>query len=900
MAAAGVAVTFLLMAHDGQVARGPLWGALALLVASAGLLLALGLALAHDDDTVALGQAAPGRLEGEPRWTAPGPWVAAAVLIAVVGGMVGGDSALPHVILLALAALVPPALRRPGLLVFVIVSAVYLPQLGAYGLWDPWETHYGEVAREILARDDWISLWWAQEDWFWSKPILIFWSEALTMGALGVDFRPDANPTHPEWALRLPIFAIAMGAVLASYAAAARLFSRRTGVVVALVMATMPHFFFLSHQAITDMPFVGTMTIAMALLVLAVTEDPDREVTRYRLGPFALSGQHAAIAALVMVALPQVLYLITRNLTLYLPSDAIAAPDPGFAWHADSFASGSAGNAHVAGNADARTGLRPFLNYVWAQPAAQGLLWLVGLAALVWMLSRERRAQALLMFGFYFFCALAFMAKGIPGFALPGLVALLYLVASGRWSLLYRGQLRIGRGALAIAVVGLPWYVAMFARHGTPFTERLFVHDHIKRLGAGVHGDQGSIEYFLHQLGYASFPWVGLLPVAAVGWLWSRRTATPLQVPQPSAGALRATDDPQWSQGDGRHQAYILMGIWFFAAFTLFSAMMTKFHHYIFPAVPPAAFLVGLLVDRMLGARERRARGVWPVSALLAALAPVPLLLGLAGLMGDVRGVAPVDARDEWVLHNPWPAPLAWGLLLLGLALLVAAWVAWRRRVGAGGSPSPTEVAALGTAAAVGAVLTGLVGRDLSWETAARPQGHERLIHLFVYNYQRPWPDYLDYRPILTAFAVVATTLLALAVLRWLRPVASRALLGLAIVFAAWTLNVYMIDLSPHWGQRELFKAYYELREGPEEPIAAWQMNWKGENFYTGNRAHVFAKLDNKAIRAWIAERPGTTAYFVLEHKRLASFKSLMRDRKIEPITDERLNNKFLLVRAQL
>ena len=75
-----------------------------------------------------------------------------------------------------------------------VVSAMYLPWLGATGLWDPWETHYGEVAREILARDDWISLWWAQEDWFWSKPILIFWMEALSMGAFGVDFHPDAIP----------------------------------------------------------------------------------------------------------------------------------------------------------------------------------------------------------------------------------------------------------------------------------------------------------------------------------------------------------------------------------------------------------------------------------------------------------------------------------------------------------------------------------------------------------------------------------------------------------------------------------------------------------------------------------------------------------------------------------
>lgn len=31
----------------------------------------------------------------------------------------------------------------------------------------------------------------------------------------------------------------------------------------------------------------------------------------------------------------------------------------------------------------------------------------------------------------------------------------------------------------------------------------------------------------------------------------------------------------------------MLLALWFFAAFVLFSAMATRFHHYIFPAVPP-------------------------------------------------------------------------------------------------------------------------------------------------------------------------------------------------------------------------------------------------------------------------------------------------------------------------
>jgi 4-amino-4-deoxy-L-arabinose transferase-like glycosyltransferase len=39
------------------------------------------------------------------------------------------------------------------------------------------------------------------------------------------------------------------------------------------------------------------------------------------------------------------------------------------------------------------------------------------------MLGRERRASMLYMIAFYALCAVSFMAKGIPGFTLPALVA---------------------------------------------------------------------------------------------------------------------------------------------------------------------------------------------------------------------------------------------------------------------------------------------------------------------------------------------------------------------------------------------------------------------------------------------------------------------------------------------
>jgi hypothetical protein len=188
----------------------------------------------------------------------------------------------------------------------------------------------------------------------------------------------------------------------------------------------------------------------------------------------------------------------------------------------------------------------------------------------------------------------------------------------------------------------------------------------------------------------------------------------------------------------------------------------------------------------------------------------------------------------------------------------------------------------------------------MSWVSNERPAGHERLIQLFIYNYGRPFPDYLDYRPILSGFAVVCFLMVVAVGAIKLRKVAVYGLLATTFWFSAWALNVYLIDLSPHWGQRELIKRYYEARGSSSEPLIAWQMNWKGENLYTGNRVHVFVQLDNKAINDWMDKHKQSTAYFVLEHSRLSNFKRMMGRRQVEELSNMRDNNKFILVRSHI
>ena len=90
---------------------------------------------------------------------------------------------------------------------------LYVPFAGTYGLFDPWETHYGEVARQMTVRGDYISLWWPgaplDADHFWSKPVLSFWLMSLFMRLFGIGgarWRRGSSrwARRAEWAARLP------------------------------------------------------------------------------------------------------------------------------------------------------------------------------------------------------------------------------------------------------------------------------------------------------------------------------------------------------------------------------------------------------------------------------------------------------------------------------------------------------------------------------------------------------------------------------------------------------------------------------------------------------------------------------------------------------------------------
>jgi hypothetical protein len=176
-------------------------------------------------------------------------------------------------------------------------------------------------------------------------------------------------------------------------------------------------------------------------------------------------------------------------------------------------------------------------------------------------------------------------------------------------------------------------------------------------------------------------------------------------------------------------------------------------------------------------------------------------------------------------------------------------------------------------------------------------------MHLFTYNYDRPWPESLDFTGALGGITVVCAATCALLVLRGWRTHVTVLFLAGAVLTCAWGVNVYLVKASPHWGQRETILEYYRRRSGPEEWLVAYQMNWKGENFYTGNRLPAFVKTGEEFTK-WVRDEKARglrVMFFTTEHSRTNGLKSeLGKVAKFEVVTDKYLNNKFALVRVEL
>src|SRR4029079_11513049 len=196
------------------------------------------------------------------------------------------------------------------------------------------------------------------------------------------------------------------------------------------------------------------------------------------------------------------------------------------------------------------------------------LPYIAGFVAYFLMIARVRYKAPLYLNIAATLCGLATLAKGIAGLGLPVLVFLAFLTFTWNWKRLNRAQIgfAILLAFVTCAVVAIPWHHAMLLRHGRPFWDELYGDNHWRRLVVGRHGDRGTFEYFVRELGYAVLPWIALAPAALGAGVWRRMQITRVVATGGPGGGVPAT----LASAEVRRQGIFWFGaIWFVAGYAL-------------------------------------------------------------------------------------------------------------------------------------------------------------------------------------------------------------------------------------------------------------------------------------------------------------------------------------------
>ena len=114
----------------------------------------------------------------------------------------------------------------------------------------------------------------------------------------------------------------------------------------------------------------------------------------------------------------------------------------------------------------------------------------------------------------------------------------------------------------------------------------------------------------------------------------------------------------------------------------------------------------------------------------------------------------------------------------------------------------------------------------------------------------------------------------------------------LAVVVAVVGVQGFVARASQHWSQRWLLQTYHALRE-VDEPLIAYQMDWKGETFY-GKNAEFQVKKNVADLRLAI-ERPGRD-FVLVQTDRLEGLKTALRGGEARVTVVDKSNAKWLLV----
>ena len=742
-----------------------------------------------------------------------------------------GERALRHPLIRRLLAI--GAERRLVLMSLLVGALVFLPYVGAVGLWDPWESHYGEVAREMMARNDYVHPYW-ESSWFFSKPPLTMWMDIPGMALVGINRTPGKLPLYTEWAMRLP-FVLTMMAALALLALAlGRTVSHRVGLLSTVVLGTMPLFFLIARQVVTDTPMIATLIAAMACAIIGLFDQTTRHRTAWWMAFYVLCGLSMLAKGLLGVVTPAVVLL----------GYAAACVFP---WTADGLAAHWRWLTRAAYRREVAAGKEP-MPELFAEMSRMRLL--TGIAvflavagpwyAVMCAFPAVDNEGKTFFYRFFIHDHLNRLLEGVHT-TTPGGTFIYFIEQGGYaifpWVALLPGALALV-SPLRLRQLDVRGKVAFIAFLWMVFSFLLM---------------DGSATKFHHYV-------LLVLPGLAI--------------------LIALYVDRLWEDGPAAHAVPLLLGavLFFLVGKDLvttpkdFTDLFVYNYERAYPhdldtrAVVFAWSRRGLMIGDMVAA-ILLSIGAWLTVGAGGQERAEKIRARVPGLLVAAVGLTALGVTSVPAVTSP--------LTLLGfLVLATGALVLW------GGLSRPTAHRRAALELATTLAIAGAVFIGLPYLAP--------VANRLALNLRLP----VNVKIGMTWAFVIGFAAAALGAILRSRVWLIGSLGGLAVGFALWFSWSHWVDLSHHWTQRDLFWRYYD-RRSPGEPIVAYMMDWKGETFYSRNTVKQIK--DSPARMAAFANLPGRK-WALVEHPRLGLLRQAIGpDHRIEQV-DRDLNVKFVLV----
>jgi 4-amino-4-deoxy-L-arabinose transferase-like glycosyltransferase len=177
---------------------------------------------------------------------------------------------------------------------FLVFCIIWFYALGARTLVPTDEGRYAEMAREMLATGDWITLRLNGLKYF-EKPPLQTWMNALTFAAFGLG----------DWQARLWTGVSGLFGILITGYTGSRVFNPRVGFNAAVVLASSFMWAALSHVNTLDMGLAGMMALTLCALLLGQREGAgERERRKWMLTCWAGMALAVLSKGLIGIVLP--------------------------------------------------------------------------------------------------------------------------------------------------------------------------------------------------------------------------------------------------------------------------------------------------------------------------------------------------------------------------------------------------------------------------------------------------------------------------------------------------------------------------------------------------------------------------------------------------------------------